>query len=76
VKQLVEEGMPDGIRLCASEATLRSLVDDGSGDRLDSVLCALQAAQAWTLRARNFGLPPEADPLEGWIATVPFKMNA
>ena len=71
VKQLVEEGLPGGIRLRASRSLLGSLVDDGSGDRLDSVLCALQAAQAWTLRAKNFGLPPQADPLEGWIATVP-----
>ncbi len=70
VKQVVN-GELGGIALEAPRAVLDSLVSDGSGDRLDSVLCALQAAQAWTLRAKNFGLPPQADPLEGWIATVP-----
>ncbi len=49
-------------------------IDDGSGDALDAVLCAVQAAMA--LRAhqagsRNYGIPNSADPFEGWIATVP-----
>jgi hypothetical protein len=46
------------------------LVEDGSGDRLDAVLAALQAAWCWRRRARNFGLPRAVDPLEGWIATA------
>ena len=44
------------------------LADDPTGDRLDSLLCALQAAWAWTRRDDAFGMPPDADPLEGWIA--------
>jgi hypothetical protein len=43
-------------------------VDDGSGDRLDAVLAAMQATWCWRRRARNFGLPRGVDPLEGWIA--------
>jgi hypothetical protein len=59
-----------GFRLEGDRALLRSLLNDGSGDRLDAVLAALQAAWCWRRRARNFGLPREVDPLEGWIATV------
>ena len=69
VRQLAGKGL-GGIRLDAGRALLASLVDDGSGDRLDAVLCALQAAHCWRLRAQNFGLPEDLDPLEGWIATV------
>ncbi len=70
VRQIVEEGL-GGIVLTADRALLASLAEDGSGDRLDAVLCALQAAHSWTQRAQNFGLPAAMDPLEGWIATVP-----
>ncbi len=44
----------------------KALLDDGSGDLLDAVLCALLAAWAWQRRDHNYGLPPH-DPLEGWI---------
>jgi hypothetical protein len=43
------------------------LIQDGSGDRLDALLCAVQAAWAYSQRARNFGVPLDCDPLEGWI---------
>ena len=45
-----------------------SLADDPSGDTLDTLLCAVQAAWAWTLRDQDFGMPKDTDPLEGWIA--------
>ena len=49
-------------------------IEDGSGDTLDAVLCAAQAAMACLHGAQSgrgdFGIPIEADPLEGWIATV------
>ena len=41
---------------------------DPKGDALDALLCAVQAAWAWTRRGRAFGMPPGTDPLEGWIA--------
>lgn len=36
--------------------------------QLDALLCAIQAAWAWTQRDQGFGLPKHVDPLEGWIA--------
>jgi hypothetical protein len=45
-----------------------SLADDPTGDELDALLCAVQAAWAWRQRARGFGAPASIDPLEGWIA--------
>jgi hypothetical protein len=59
-----------GLRLDGPAKLLRRLVSDGSGDRLDAVLAALQAAWAWRRRARNFGIPREVDPCEGWIVGV------
>lgn len=47
----------------------RRLAADGTGDRLDAVICALQAAHAAALP--RYGLPRDLDPLEGWIAGVP-----
>jgi hypothetical protein len=44
-----------------------NLAEDPSGDRLDALLCAIQAAWAWTQRESGFGLPGQVDPLEGWI---------
>lgn len=46
----------------------RTLADDPSGDQLDALLCAIQAAWAWTMREFHYGAPRDADPLEGWIA--------
>lgn len=42
------------------------LIEDGSADLLDAVLCMLLAAWAWQRRDQNYGLP-EFDVLEGWI---------
>ena len=49
----------------------RACIDDASGDSLDAVLCAMQAAWGELRRERNFGLPADTDPLEGWIVGVP-----
>ncbi len=49
-------------------------IDDPRGDLLDAVLGAVQAAWAWARRDDGFGIPPGADPAEGWIldpATAP-----
>jgi hypothetical protein len=60
-----------GLRVRLDRRQRSELVADGSGDRLDALVCALQAGWSWRRRACNFGLPAETDPLEGWIATVP-----
>lgn len=68
VGRLARDGGPFGFRLEGTRALLASLVDDPTGDRLDAALAAMQAAWCLRRRARNFGLPREVDPLEGWIA--------
>ncbi|MDY0106383.1 MAG: DUF429 domain-containing protein [Giesbergeria sp.] len=62
-----------GLRLQLSHAQRDALVDDARGDRLDAVLCMLQAAWADGRHAQGdalYGLPPALDPLEGWIVTA------
>jgi hypothetical protein len=71
VAALASTDNPFGIALSASQQTLKSLVRDARGDRLDAVLCALQAAWAWQQRSDNYGLPTKIDSLEGWIVMVP-----
>ncbi len=44
------------------------LCADPSGDELDALLCAMQAAWAWHMRDSNYGMPPIFHPAEGWIA--------
>lgn len=44
------------------------LADDPSGDQLDALLCAVQAAWAWQNRARRYGAPDKFYSIEGWIA--------
>lgn len=56
------------LRLRLSHAQRDSLVADASGDRLDAVLCLMQAA--WARTQPDFGRPADADPLEGWIVTA------
>lgn len=68
---LLEQGRwAAGPRLCLDAAQRSLLLDDASGDRLDAVLCMLQAAWAAGRHAggdARYGLPPDMDPLEGWI---------
>jgi len=45
-----------------------TLVDDPMGDRLDAVLCLVQAA--WAAAQPNHGLPLDVDPIEGWIVSA------
>jgi hypothetical protein len=57
-----------GVRLRLSHAQRDALVDDASGDRLDAVLCMLQAA--WARSQPAYGQPTGADALEGWIVSA------
>ena len=43
----------------------QTLIDDATGDSLDAVLCAIQAAQA--ARKRGYGIPRNVAACEGWI---------
>ena len=65
----LEHGSPRlGLRLRLSAAQRATLRDDASGDRLDAVLCLVQAA--WAAVQPRHGQPPLVDPVEGWIVTA------
>ena len=53
-----------GIQVIARQ----ELCEDPGADHLDALLCAVQAAWAWSWRDHGFGAPTKTDPLEGWIA--------
>ena len=66
----LEAGQYAGLRLQLSAEQRALLVSDARGDSLDAVLCLLQAT--WALQQHKqgaplYGLPPDMDPLEGWI---------
>ncbi len=61
------------LRLKLTHAQRDRLADDASGDSLDAVLCLMQAAWAqgrFEAGDPLYGLPPDLDPLEGWIVTA------
>ncbi|HEY1391791.1 MAG TPA: DUF429 domain-containing protein [Methylibium sp.] len=59
-----------GLRLKLSHAQRDALAADAAGDRLDAVLCLMQAA--WASHQPRHGLPPQVDPIEGWIVSAPW----
>lgn len=66
-----------GVRLKLSASQHDDLLSDGSGDRLDAVLCMVQAAWAHSAHEKAQALGQEAcyglpafDPLEGWIVSA------
>lgn len=62
-----------GLRLKLSPAQRDQLVADPKGDRLDAVLCLIQAGWAhWQHEqgSPTWGLPAQIDPIEGWILTA------
>jgi hypothetical protein len=61
------------LRLRLSHAQRDALAQDPSGDALDAVLCLMQAAWGqlrYDAGDPLCGLPPDLDPLEGWILTA------
>jgi hypothetical protein len=63
-------GKPLGLHVKCDRKLKSEILADGSGDLLDAVICATQAAWAWTRRRSNYGLPADAPPGEGWILTA------
>jgi Protein of unknown function (DUF429) len=62
-----------GVRLKLSPAQRDHLASDAKGDRLDAVLCLLQAAWAHQRLAdgdARAGIPLDADTVEGWILSA------
>jgi hypothetical protein len=56
-----------GFTLEMDDRWRKQFVGEPSADALDSLLCAVQAAWAYTKRDENHGVPQECDPDEGWI---------
>ena len=60
--------------LALAQNVAHAALSDASGDSLDAVLCAVQAAMAWQLRQANWGTPKASAAtkkriaLEGWVA--------
>ena len=74
IRQQIVDGirssmLPDvyGIQLSMTDEQAQRLVEEPMGDELDAVLCAIQAAWAYTLRDKNYGIPTMCDVAEGWI---------
>lgn len=62
-----------GLTVAIEHSLEQECVADNSGDTLDAVLCALQAAvaqRAFEAGDPRYGIPQGADDFEGWIATV------
>jgi Protein of unknown function (DUF429) len=57
-------------RLPITTGIRQQLIDDATGDSLDAVICAVQAAWGWRRRRRNFGLPGRIESCEGWIVSA------
>ncbi len=57
-----------GVRLVLGAGQRARLVADPTADRLDAVLCLMQAA--WASGRPGHGLPPGVDPLEGWTVSA------
>jgi hypothetical protein len=57
---------PLGISLHMDASLRATLLEDGTADWLDAVLCAVAAA--WAAQHPHYGLPSEMDPVEGWTA--------
>ncbi len=55
-----------GLRLELGNVLVAYLLDDATGDALDALLGAVQAA--WAAGRENYGIPSTVDRLEGWIA--------
>ncbi|AFY71499.1 hypothetical protein Pse7367_3256 [Thalassoporum mexicanum PCC 7367] len=54
-----------GVSLVIEDQAAAEIVSDGSGDQLDALICAIQAA--WAVGQPNYGIPENCDRLEGWI---------
>jgi hypothetical protein len=57
-----------GLRVAMSHAQRDALAADTGGDRLDALLCLVQAA--WASTQPDYGLPASVDPVEGWIVSA------
>ncbi len=62
-----EARSPYGLGFGLNPGIADECIQDDRGDKLDAVLCALQAAWAYSRRRFSFGIPLCCNPDEGWI---------
>jgi hypothetical protein len=65
--KLLSGGLKGTFGITLKVESTETFVNDPTGDRLDTLLCAIQAAWGWLQRDKRYGAPIELDPLEGWI---------
>jgi hypothetical protein len=70
ILRALQAGKPLGIAVVLQSILRKEILTDGSGDQLDAVICAAQAAWGWKKRASNYGLSADAPKGEGWIVTA------
>jgi hypothetical protein len=63
-----------GLRVAMSHAQRDALAADASGDRLDALLCLVQAA--WASGQPGYGMPDRVDGVEGWIVSADHRVAA
>ena len=56
------------VRAALPRALAEAAVEDATGDTLDAIACAVQAAWGAARAAQGYGIPRGVDPVEGWIA--------
>ena len=69
IVRALKAGRPLGVRVEFSNDLETEMLNDGTADLLDAVICATQAAWGWARRHSNYGFPA-ADATEGWIVTA------
>lgn len=57
-----------GFVVAINDQLVLECTSDPSGDTIDAVLAAIQAA--WASRQPNYGIPEKCDRLEGWICSL------
>ena len=67
---IVEGDYACGVPTRLSRGLRNAAIEDGSGDTLDAIAAAIQAAWGAQRADANYGLPGGLDPLEGWIVTA------
>lgn len=63
-----------GFSVQMSDTLANELINDPTGDSLDALCCAVQAAWAYQQRQHNYGIPFECDTLEGWVVDPELKV--
>ena len=63
-------GRPLGVRVTLERELGVQASEDGTGDWLDAIVCAVQACWGWMRKDDRYGLPARVDPIEGWIVSA------